>query len=395
MKKYRILLVVRWPLGGIRTFLRYVYNNFDCNKYDFTLIAPELPEVKVLLEDLVKHEVKYIRLKATVNNKEFLWAVTKNICTNRYCLIHCHGFIAGFSSIFGSIVTNKPIILTCHDVFTEKQLVSTRGLVKNILISLILSMFDRIHCVSFDVKNNLLNYFRFHKLFERKLIVISNGINSEQYLNSSKRDLVNELSLPINSFLIGFLGRFIIQKGFKYLIESLEQLTRIYQLPKQPIVICVGESGGFIREEKENIRKRNLTDSFYFLPFVANIASTLKGLDVVVMPSLWEACPLLPMEAMVAGVPVIGTDCVGLREVLMNTPSIIVPAEDSIAITKALINEILYPSITKAGAFSVAAALRFDAKERSVELEQLMLELLEYRPCQKKQKLLTFENNND
>ena len=63
-----------------------------------------------------------------------------------------------------------------------------------------------------------------------------------------------------------------------------------------------------------------------------NSAVTVTEIDIndtgalLAVPSLWEALPLLPMEAMVAGVPVLGTDCIGLREVLRDTPSRVVRA---------------------------------------------------------------------
>jgi len=99
-------------------------------------------------------------------------------------------------------------------------------------------------------------------------------------------------------------------------------------------------------------------------------------LDVVVMPSLSEACPLLAMEAMVVGVPVIGSNCIGLREVLSHTPSVMVPPEDSLALAKALIKEIRYPSKPKAKAFSKEAESIFNVKRQSAKLEKVMLEML-------------------
>jgi glycosyltransferase involved in cell wall biosynthesis len=83
------------------------------------------------------------------------------------------------------------------------------------------------------------------------------------------------------------------------------------------------------------------------------------------------------MEAMVAGVPVIGTSCVGLREVLRDTPARVVPARDSVALSKALITEMKNPTTAEARNFALKAASRFRVKERAAEIEKLMLEFLE------------------
>jgi glycosyltransferase involved in cell wall biosynthesis len=187
--------------------------------------------------------------------------------------------------------------------------------------------------------------------------------------------LRQELGLPSDGFLIGFLGRFMSQKGFRYLVDALAAMVQTKGLPRRSILLTFGDDG-FIREEREAVTKRGLRKVVHFLPFVPDIASTLKGLDVVVMPSLWEACPLLPMEAMVAGVPVIGTNCIGLREVLQDTPAKVVPTRDGVALAEALIHEMKDPTTSAARAFVAEAADRFEVKRQVVELEKLMLSLL-------------------
>jgi glycosyltransferase involved in cell wall biosynthesis len=83
------------------------------------------------------------------------------------------------------------------------------------------------------------------------------------------------------------------------------------------------------------------------------------------------------MEAMVAGVPLIGTNCIGLREVLRNTPATAVPARDSVALAEALISEMRNPTTTKARAFATEAASRFHVRPRAKELENVILRILE------------------
>ncbi len=368
--------MVYYPIGGIRTFFRYVYRNFDPQKYSFTLVSPELSETKLLLDDLSELDLTYLPADNNLSNKEFFILVTNIIRNDRFDLIHSHGFTSGISAIVGSLLRWTPHILTCHDVFTEKQFIGVRGFIKKSFLGLMLLMIDSIHCVSYDARNNLLEYLAMLRIFKKKLIVVPHGIETELFLSAEKRDLRNELGLSKDSFLIGFLGRFMSQKGFKYLIDALEKMNQIKGIPKQPVILCFSQEDGFIREEKESIRKKGLSESVLFLPFVANVASTLKGLDVIAMPSLWEACGLLAMEAMVAGVPLIGTDCIGLREVLKNTPATVVPVRDSLALSKVLLEEMKNPSTIKAREFAIKAAARFEVRGRAKDLEKLMLRYL-------------------
>jgi len=377
MKKHRILLIVKHPVGGIRTFFRYVYKNFGSDNYHFTLVAPDLPETRVLLDDLGKLNLHYIPADRNVSNKEFFRLVTRIIRGQSFGLIHSHGYTAGACAIIGAISKRIPHILTCHEVLTPAQFIGLKGFAMKSAFGVMLSMIDCIHCVSNDARDNLLAYLPILKLFKHKVVAIPNGIEVEPFLNAEKRNLRGELGLHPDSFLIGFLGRFMSPKGFRYLVDAFEQVRKNGNLPKEPILLTFGEPDGFIREEQEDVKKRGLAGSIRFLPFVPNVAATLKGLDIVAMPSLWEACPLLPMEAMVAGVPFVGTDCIGLREVLRNTPAHVVPARNSMALAGALLAEMRNPTTVKARDFAVEAAARFQVKERAAEIEKLMLKFLE------------------
>jgi len=375
-KKYKLLLVIRWPVGGIRTFIRYVYRNFDFRRYNFTIIAPDLPELRILLSDLDGLDVLYVFLDKNPSSISFFRAVSKTIINGKFDLIHAHGFTAGICSLLGSVLTRTPHIMTLHEVLIDDQFVGFRGYCKNEALSLLLPFIDVIHLVSHDARENLLAYFGVLKVFKNKLFVIPNGIEVKRFLNTDKRDLRKELVLPKKSFLIGFLGRFMPAKGFKYLVNALDILYKEYKLPKKPVVLAFGE-GAFIREERQCVREKGLDESVCFMPFIPDVASTLKGLDVVVMPSLWEACGLVAIETMVSGVPLIGTDCIGLREVLKNTPATIVPMKDSHALADALMREMRDPSQSKAILFREEAARRFDVKRQSKEMERMILGMVE------------------
>ena len=66
-------------------------------------------------------------------------------------------------------------------------------------------------------------------------------------------------------------------------------------------VVTVGGFGGFIREYKKEIEKKNLKDYFIFLNFQEKVAPVMKMFDILLIPSLGEACPLVPMEGLICG----------------------------------------------------------------------------------------------
>lgn len=204
----------------------------------------------------------------------------------------------------------------------------------------------------------------------QKCIVISNGIEVERFMYPKARDFRSELGIGTNVFLIGFLGRFMSPKGFRYLVDAIEILSKKNCSNKKPIVISFGD-GGFLREEKARIHEKNLDDYFIFLPITRNVASAIKGLDIVAMPSLWEACGLLAMETLSCGTPLIGTNCIGLREVLKGTPAILVEKANPVELARALENEMTNCSKELFFNYKEVAIKRFDVRETSYLLLQL------------------------
>ncbi len=169
------------------------------------------------------------------------------------------------------------------------------------------------------------------------------------------------------------------QKGFAFLVEAIRLLRERSSKAGRSFHVVTFGGGGFIREEQAAIDRAGLKHSFTFMPFVPQIAAALKSVDVVAIPSLWEAMPLLPMEALVAGVPVIGTDCIGLAEVLVDTPATIVPAANADTLAAALEKEAEVSSRDTATRFVQVAAERFDVTPRAQELTDLMRNLVAAR----------------
>ena len=76
---------------------------------------------------------------------------------------------------------------------------------------------DTIHSVSHGAQDNLLFYFPRLRKQTSKLVVIPNGIETKRFFIDDREDWRKQLDLSKGTFLIGFFGRFMAQKGFKYL----------------------------------------------------------------------------------------------------------------------------------------------------------------------------------
>jgi len=375
-KKYRILIVMRWPIGGIRTFSKYVYSNFDESLFSFTLVAPDVEEVWLLAEALKSYEIRLITTKYKGEVAYISpWALLKVLLFETYDLIHSHGLSTGSLVSIPAKILGRPHIMTLHEVITKHQVSGIKGWCRRAIFHITMPFIQKLHHVSHDAKCSVLEHVPLLKRFPGKHIVIPNGVEIRDFSTTERRDYREDLQLPKNSFLIGFIGRFMKAKGFKYLIEAIEIMDAKDELPRLPVIICLGW-GGFIREEQEVIRKKDLTRYFRFLPFTPNVGAFLKGVDVLAIPSVWEAFCLAAAEALVAGVPIIGTNCIGLREVLLHTPARVVPPQNSPALAEALLLEMKQSSQSKALSYIHTARERFDVRKQAKQLQNIILQMI-------------------
>ena len=321
----KVFMVVRWPVGGIRTFLNYVYSQWDDSSLELHFLTPNLPEVEALKAQL-KHVncVWHTTGSDDPSFKEFFNVAQKTISSNEFQLIHAHGFTSAFSIALRLPFLRAKAIFTSHDVLNSSQFAGVAGQLKKVILAFLINRFNVIHSVSHAAQQNLLEMLPL--VSKKKARVILNGVDTERFFAAEPFALKQALNIAPEVTLIGFFGRFMSQKGFKYLVDAVETLERVE--PGRYRVVTFGE-GCYIREEKASLELRGIRHLFYFHDFVADTAPYVKGCDIVAMPSLWEACGLVAMEVLSAGIPLIATDCGGLAQVCKNTPAIMVSPANS------------------------------------------------------------------
>jgi glycosyltransferase involved in cell wall biosynthesis len=375
MNRLRVLLVVRWPLGGIRTHLKYVYPLLvqKLGGMHLSLLGPRMDEMERLKRDLAPLQVRFIELD-NCTNVALARAVDHEIAGGDVDLVHSHGFTAACSAALPARLRRVPHLATIHDILQDSQFVGPKGIARRLCFRVLLNLVDIVHAVGDEAGENLVAHLG--PGIGSRLRVIRNGILTEPVLHAAPRDLRTELGLQSGAFLVGYFGRFMAQKGFRYLVEAVRLLRdREGNQLHRPVHVVAFGADGFVREDRAALERAGLRSYFSFLPHVPEVASTLKAVDVVAIPSLWEAMPLLPMEAMVAGVPVVGTSCIGLGEVLVDSPSAVVSPRDAAALAGALEHEANSSSRAAAEGFVPRAVERFDVANQVSKLGDLISQM--------------------
>ena len=376
MTRRRILLSIRHAVGGIRTYLKYTFGCLDPRAYELMIVTVGGDEGAALREDMKAFAPVIVEIAATRAVPRLAAAVHASCRSWRPHLVHSHGFTAGAASVPGAVLTGTPHLITSHDVFLPHHVAGWKGKLKRAALTAFLNRADLVHAVGSGAADNIRAYLP--GFDASKLRMVRNGVPPPPADDPAEgARWRSEVGQP-GEALFGFFGRFMPQKGFDVLIDAVEILAK---QGVRPFRILAVNDGSFVREYRALIARRGLADRFSFLGFVPNARRLMPWVDAVVMPSLWEACPLQTMEALSAGAPYISTDIPGVRELVEASPAVIVPPRDAAALARAIAGFLAAPeeAISRARAFAGAARERFAVQASAAGLERLYDEILSGR----------------
>lgn len=155
---------------------------------------------------------------------------------------------------------------------------------------------------------------------EERIHIIRYGTEVEKFLKIREKSEARKiLNLPENKFVIGILGRIDRLKGQDFLIDSVHYIKEKYN-PDIHLIIAgnptKNEGEGLLNELKEKVRDYKLEDSVLFAGRVNENQDFYSAIDLFAMASQSESYGLVTIEAMLSGIPVIGTKTGGTPELL-------------------------------------------------------------------------------
>lgn len=220
-------------------------------------------------------------------------------------IIHGHSSKAGaLARLSGLFFPKAKKIYTPHAFIT----MAPGGLRLYCIIEKILSFCcDAVIVVSELEKEHALKCIGIDK---KKVAVISNGLQVRGFSNSVAAR--QELGFQDNEFVFGYMGRLSPQKNLLRLIEAFVLARR--QRPDLKLAV-VGE-GPLRGRIEETIIERGLANSVRC--YSGKIGRDIvAGFDGLVCSSDYEGFPMVFLEALAAGVPIVTTPVGGAREAVV------------------------------------------------------------------------------
>src|SRR5215467_3652637 len=126
----RILNVIRYPIGGIRTYLRYTYSRMNVHEYASTILTVDLPEAQLLPQGMAPLSVELKTVPERQALFRLFWATRQLLQTGAFDLVHSQGSTAALATSACARWYRVPHVVTLHETFQAEQFSGAVGELK-------------------------------------------------------------------------------------------------------------------------------------------------------------------------------------------------------------------------------------------------------------------------
>lgn len=222
----------------------------------------------------------------------------------------------------------------------------------------------KVVAVSKSTANDLINKIG---MLPSKIQVIPNGVDVSRFQNTPQ-DFRIIRPVRDREKIIGVVGRLVEGKGIQYLLHAMKILLDGNMNVR---LVIVGE-GEYKSELDQLACHYEISERIEFAGSRADVEKLYAIFDVFVLPSLSEGLPVVLLEAMASGCPVIASDVGGVGELIKDGVSgMLVPpmnASELAAILQRVLSDDGYrAALARRGLAVVQETFSLQAMARSYE----------------------------
>ena len=253
-------------------------------------------------------------------------------------IVHAHGhpYLTSLLSAKLAKSYSKPFVLTQHNTFIEYDSIFDKIERLNDLAvgKETLKEADKIIAVSNATKNYVLSL----GAKPNKVTVLHNGVDLKRFkpMPEKRGEMRRKLGIPQGSIVVLTVRRLVYKNGIDTLIES----ANIAIKKNSKIVFLAVGKGPDFNNVQVRIKQLGIEGNFKLTGFVKDEDLPLyyNAADLFVLPSKsGEGLPLVALEAMACGLPVVATNVGGIREIMNNEYGKLVPPNNADLLANAII----------------------------------------------------------
>lgn len=266
------------------------------------------------------------------------WAqLTRFIRSQRYDIVHTQEHKSNFLGALVQRWVPVRVVATLHGYpQAHRRMQLYRRIDRHVL-----RHFDHVVAVSEALRRELIAT----GIRPERLSTVYNGIDVDAF--RAQAGDRRTLSQPANGPVVTIVARLSAEKGVSYFLDGAAVLRA--RFPTATFVV-VGD--GPLRPDLEAQAARvRLADpaAVSFLGHRHDVARLMAQSDVVVLSSLREGCPMVLIEALALGKPVVATRVGGIPEIIEDgVTGLLVPPRDSRALAAAIERLLVDPALAAA-----------------------------------------------
>ncbi|MEO8493630.1 MAG: glycosyltransferase [Planctomycetota bacterium] len=230
--------------------------------------------------------------------------LSRLIRKERYSLVHAHTPRSAFVGRVAAWLANVPMVYHVHSPTSQD---TTHGWRNRLNASMErASLYKTAGLIT--VSHSLGRHMRLQGHLPESIFVVPNGVPS----STRRRGAVR----PSGTWHIGSVALFRPRKGLEVLLDAIALMK---QRGVSVRLRAVGpfETPGYEADIHRQVERLGLRDDIDWVGFTQDVAHELTQMDLFVLPSLFgEGLPMVVLEAMAAGVPVVGTRVEGVPEAI-------------------------------------------------------------------------------
>jgi phosphatidyl-myo-inositol alpha-mannosyltransferase len=252
-------------------------------------------------------------------------ALARVIQDENYALVHTHTPRAALVGRLASAMASVPLV---HHLHSPTASDSTRSLQDRLNAWIERNSLIGVSAVV-AVSASLARYAVEQGIDPERIAVVPNGVPA--------RGRLAERPAPEGTWTLGTVALFRPRKGLEVLLDAIARLRR-QGLDVKLRAIGEFETKEYRRKIMCRVTELGLADSVFWTGFTSHVSAELAKLDLFVLPSLFgEGLPMVVLEAMAAGVPIVGTRVEGVPEAVRDgIEGLLAPPADPIGLARAI-----------------------------------------------------------
>ena len=276
--------------------------------------------VRPLMHRLVKRRLSF----------KYAWKLAKLVRQSQFDLVHAHMYASALASAYALLGTSIPLVITEHSQANWRSHFALR------CSRWSYSQARHIIAVSREIQRRLIEQ---EGVPSDRISVIMNALPPASELHTGiQPDLPAALR---DGPLVGVAARLQPEKGVAYFLQATAHVLQF--LPH--VHFLVMGDGPQMKELKAHVEEPGVQEHVHFLGFRLDTRAIIGLLDVLIVPSLSEGTPLVTLEAMTAGVPVVASAVGGIPEQVRHQhEGILVPPGDALALSEAILHLLQNPT---------------------------------------------------